>query len=258
MQLSMVMDPRLEDELKNSETYITLRLRESTDFADSYVKQLGANDLKKVAERALGLLHIRRNKQARIEEDFVTTLQYLLYPFHASTAPVMIQDRSAWPTALLALSWLFRIQAYESTTQAKIQIGDTIMQRYVSAYKFFLSGLDQESFAAYSACFDDVQNQVERISSERSYVDQQNTELKCFNDGNIPYRVCDDDTKLKLDNLEKQKTWHKQRLEHQARQLFEIEKRRAVQSYALHSKQRAANEFECHAMKGIPGQVILV
>ena len=52
MQLSMVMDPRLEDELKNSETYITLRLRESTDFADSYVKQLGANDLKKVAERA--------------------------------------------------------------------------------------------------------------------------------------------------------------------------------------------------------------
>lgn len=128
------------------------------------------------------------------------------------------------------------------------------MQRYVSAYKFFLSGLDQESFAAYSACFDDVQNQVERISSERSYVDQQNTELKCFNDGNIPYRVCDDDTKLKLDNLEKQKTWHKQRLEHQARQLFEIEKRRAVQSYALHSKQRAANEFECHAMKGIPGQ----
>ena len=124
MQLSMVMDPRLEDELKNSETYITLRLRESTDFADSYVKQLGANDLKKVAERALGLLHIRRNKQARIEEDFVTTLQYLLYPFHASTAPVLIQDRSAWPTALLALSWLFRIQAYESTTQAKVLIGN--------------------------------------------------------------------------------------------------------------------------------------
>ena len=128
MQLSMVMDPRLEDELKNSETYITLRLRESTDFADSYVKQLGANDLKKVAERALGLLDIRRNKQARIEEDFVTTLQYLLYPFHASTAPVLIQDRSSWPTALLALSWLFHIQAYESTTRAKVLI-DNVSER---------------------------------------------------------------------------------------------------------------------------------
>lgn len=125
MQLSTVMDPRREDELKYSETYITQRLRECTDFADSYVKQLDTNDLKKVVEHILELLHIRRNKQARVEEDFIITLQYLLYPFHANTISILIQDRSPGP--LLALSWLFRIQGYEKALRAKVWIGYTIV-----------------------------------------------------------------------------------------------------------------------------------
>jgi hypothetical protein len=120
MQLSTMMDPRREDELKYSENYITQRLRECTDFAESYVKQLDANDLKKVVEYILELLHIRRNKQARVEEDFVITLQYLLYPFYSNTISILIQDRSPGP--LLALSWLFRIEGYETTLLAKVRI----------------------------------------------------------------------------------------------------------------------------------------